>query len=287
MGGISSPFENEGKMINNGVEFIVNYNNQVFEREKLGFNMGFNFTYINNEVTKFRGGDSPDQLYLIREGYSYNTLYGYNAIGVYQTDAEAQEHMHSNGFTPAAGNLKFEDVNNDGRLGFEDKLALGNTIPKMTFGFSPSFKYKGFDLNLLFQGVANVSMYTQNIYTNVQWENRMITPQWRDAWTPQNTDTDIPSIKLDNSWDNSESSFWVEEIDFVKLKNIQFGYTFPDEFNSKLGLDKLYLYANGQNMFTLINGDYNGYDPERNTFDSGENIYAIPRIMSFGINLNF
>ena len=112
-------------------EFVFNYNNLKLERNQLGINLGFNLTYIKNEITKFRGGDSPDQLYLIREGFSYRTLYGYEAVGIYQSDTEAQEHMHANSFTPKAGNLKFEDVNNDGRLGFEDKQDLGNTIPKI------------------------------------------------------------------------------------------------------------------------------------------------------------
>lgn len=108
-----------------------------------------------------------------------------------------------------------------------------------------------------------------------------------NAWTPENTDSDIPSVKFDNSWDNEPSSFWVQEVNFVKLKNIQLGYTFPDGITSRLGLQKIYLYANGQNVFTVVTKDYEGYDPERNTFDSGDNIYPIPRIISFGLNLNF
>jgi TonB-linked SusC/RagA family outer membrane protein len=287
MGGITAPYENVGEMSNDGFEFIVNYNNLKLERDQLGFNMGFNLTYIKNEVTKFRGGDSPDQLYLIREGYSYRTLYGYNAIGIYQSNDEAQEHMHSNSFTPTAGNLKFEDVNNDGRLTFEDEQALGNTIPKFTFGLSPGFKYQGFDLNLLFQGIAGLNMYTQNALTNITWENRVFSTRWRDAWTPENTDTDIPSMKFNNSWDSSPSSFWVQEVNFIKLKNIQLGYTFPDGITSRLGLQKIYLYANGQNVFTLVTKDYEGYDPERNTFNTGNRMYPIPIIISFGINVNF
>lgn len=287
MGGLTAPFQNVGEMTNNGFEFIVNYNNLKLERDQLGFNIGFNLTYIQNEVTKFNEGDSPDQLFLIREGYSYRTLYGYKTTGIYQSDNEALEHMHSNSFKPVAGNLKFEDVNNDGRLGFEDKQALGNTIPKFTFGFSPSFKYQGFDLNFLFQGLAGLNMYTQNNFTNMSWENRVFSTRWRDAWTPENTDTDIPSVKFNNSWDNSQSSYWVQEINFVKLKNIQFGYTFPNAVSSRLGLQKIYLYANGQNVFTIVSKDYEGYDPERNTFDAGYRMYPIPRIVSFGVNLNF
>jgi TonB-linked SusC/RagA family outer membrane protein len=286
LGEIQAPYQNVGEMLNTGLEFDLNYDNQVTDRNKLGYNINVNLTYINNEVTRFNG-NSPDQLYLIREKYSYKSLYGYKSVGVYQTDQEALDHMHANSFKPKAGNLKFEDVNNDGKLGFEDKQGLGNTIPKFTFGITPSFKYKGFDLSLLFQGIVGVNAYTQNNFTHLAWENRVISTKWRNAWTPQNTNTDVPSLKYDNSWDNSENSFWVRNLSFVKLKNLQLGYTCPKSVVTKVGVQKIYLYANVQNVFSIANNDYEGYDPERNTFDSGNNLYPVPRIISFGVNLNF
>lgn len=286
LGEIQAPYQNVGEMLNTGLEFDLNYDNQVIDRNKLGYNINLNMTYINNEVTRFNG-NSPDQLYLIREKYSYKSLYGYKSVGIYQTDQEALDHMHANSFKPKAGNLKFEDVNNDGKLGFEDKQGLGNTIPKFTFGITPSFKYKGFDLSLLFQGIVGVNAYTQNNFTHLAWENRVISTKWRNAWTPQNTNTDVPSLKYDNSWDNSENSFWVRNLSFVKLKNLQLGYTCPKSVVTKVGVQKIYLYANVQNVFSIANNDYEGYDPERNTFDSGNNLYPVPRIISFGVNLNF
>lgn len=287
LGGLTPPFENLGEMVNDGFEIIANYSNYQFDRNKLDYNVGVNLTYIKNEVTQFAGGKSPDQLYLIREGYSFNTLYGYNAIGIYQSDAEALEHMHSNGFKPKAGNLKFEDVNNDGRLDFEDKQGLGNTIPKFTFGISPGFKYKGFDLNILFQGILGVNVYTLNNFTNLDYENRVISTRWLDAWSPENTDTDVPSAKFDNSWDESPSSYWVDELNYIKLKNIQLGYAMPQSFLTKSKLQKAYVYVNAQNVFSIVGKDYEGYDPERNTFNSGYSVYPVPRIVSLGVNLNF
>lgn len=287
IGGLTPPFENQGQMSNNGFEFIVNYNNQVADKNRLGFNMGLNFTYIDNQVTQFGTRRSPDQLYLIREGYSFRELYGYKAVGIYQTDQEAQEHMFANGFKPKAGNLKFEDVNKDGKLGFEDKQALGNTVPKLTFGASPSFKYKRFELNILLQGILGVNLYTQNNFTNLSFENRVIATNWRDAWTPQNPDTNIPALRFNNTWDSSPSSFWVSKGDFVKVKNIQLGYAVPESLSTKLGMRRAYFYLNAQNVLTLVNGAYQGYDPERNTFNSGNNLYPVPRILSFGANLTF
>jgi TonB-linked SusC/RagA family outer membrane protein len=287
MGGVTPPFENVGEMVNNGVEFIINYDNQSSNRDRFGYNFGLNATYINNEVTKFQGGESPDQLYLIREGYSYRTLYGYKAVGIYQSNQEALEHMNNNSYKPIAGNLKFEDLNSDGKLGFEDKQEIGNTIPKFTYGLNTSFKYQGFDLNLLFQGVAGVHGYNNNAFTRLDYENRTITTRWRDAWTPQNTDTDVPILYFNNSWDNLESSYWVKEISFLKLKNVQLGYDFPTQLISRLGVQKIYLYANVQNVFVIVDKAFEGYDPEKDSFSHGINQYPVSRIISLGLNFNF
>jgi hypothetical protein len=79
----------------------------------------------------------------------------------------------------------------------------------------------------------------------------------------------------------------VQKLNFIKLKNVQLGYALPEQLSSSIGFQKIYLYANGQNLFSIVNRDYQGYDPERNTFDSGYNMYPIPRIFSIGANLNF
>lgn len=287
LGGLTAPFENIGEMLNTGIEFSINYASKAKEIDTFGYNVGLNLTYIDNEVTKFQGGKSPDQTYLIREGYAYRTLYGFKAVGIYQSNEEALAHMNNNSYKPHAGELKYEDVNDDGKLDFEDKQGLGNTIPKLTFGLTSSFNYKGFDLNLLFQGVAMANMYTYDNMTNIFWENNIMNVMWRDAWTPHNTDTEIPAIRYNNTWDSQVSSFWVKDISFIKLKNIQLGYKIPDKTVSKLGFQSVYVYVNSQNVFTIVSKNYDGYDPERNTFSGSSNMYPVPRITSFGINLNF
>lgn len=288
LGGLTAPFENVGEMKNRGFELVLNYDNMVMDRDRLGFNVGFNFTYINNKVTKFQGGNSPDQLYLIRENVPYNSLYGYKAVGIYQSDDEAKAHMHDNGYIPEAGNLKYEDVNNDGKLDYRDKQVLGNTIPKITYGISAGLRYKGFDLNMLLQGLGQANAYTRNYFTILRYSHLTIADFWKDAWTPENTDTKIPMLRFDSSWDIYDSSFWMHRIDFLKLKNLQLGYMVPESITSRFKIEKLYLYANAQNLFTIMwKKGYEGYDPERNTFDDGSRSYPSPRIFSFGINVNF
>jgi TonB-linked SusC/RagA family outer membrane protein len=288
LGEVSAPFENVGKMLNRGFELNVSYDNNVTSRHELGWNLGVNFTYVHNEVTKFRGGKSPDQLYLIREGYSYQTLYGFKSDGIYQTNEEAESHMHSNSYKPKAGNLKFEDVNNDGKLDFEDKQEIGNTIPKVTYGISSGLKFKDFDFNILFQGLGKANAYTQSDYTRMSYEYLTISKKWKDAWSPENPNSKIPSLKFDNSWNQQQSSYWVHRIDFLKLKNVQLGYSIPKSITSLLKMDKIYVYANAQNVFTLMwHKGYEGFDPERNTFGDGAGFYATPMTFTFGININF
>lgn len=288
LGDKTAPFENVGEMKNTGFELVVNYDNQETDKNRLGFNVGLNFTYINNKVTKFQGGKSPDQLYLIREGFPYKALYGYKAVGIYQSDEEAEKHMHSNAYKPEMGNLKYEDVNSDGKLDFQDKQVLGNTIPKITYGITAGLRYKGFDLNLLFQGLGQANAFTKNSFTQMELMYLTIVDSWKDAWTPENTNSKIPMLRFDSAWDGYESSFWMHRIDFLKLKNLQLGYTFPESISSKLGMKRLYLYANASNVFTIMwKKGYEGYDPERSTFDAGGSYYPSPRIFTFGLNLNF
>lgn len=288
LGGLTAPYENVGEMKNNGFELVMNYDNQESSRDLLGFNVGFNFTYIDNKVTKFREGKSPDQLYLIREGYAYKSLYGYKTEGIYQSDEEAGKHMYDNGYKPKAGNLKYEDVNGDGKLDYQDKQVLGNTIPKITYGINAGLRYKGFDLNVLFQGLGQSNAFTKNAFTSPQLMYLTIVDSWKDSWSQQNTGSQNPSLKFDNSWDSYESSFWVHRVDFLKLKNLQLGYSLPESITSRLKMQRLYVYANAQNLFTIMwKKGYEGYDPERNTFDSGAAFYPTQRIFSFGINLNF
>lgn len=288
LGNKTAPFENVGEMRNNGFEFVANYDNQQVDRNRLGFDVGLNFTYVNNKVTRFQGGKSPDQLYLIREGHPYRALYGYKATGIYQTNEEADSHMHSNSYKPKMGNLKYEDVNNDGKLDFQDKQVLGNTIPQITYGISAGLRYKGFDLNLLLQGIGQANAFTKNAFTQPQLMYLTITDSWKDAWSPENKDSDIPMMRFDSTWDAYDSSFWMHRIDFLKLKNVQLGYAFPEKTGSSLGIRRLYVYANAQNIFTIMwNKGYEGYDPERNTFDSGGAFYPSPGIITFGLNINF
>lgn len=287
LGGLSSPFENVGKMLNKGFEINLGWSDRILEKE-FSYSLNANLTYINNEVTKFRGGNSPDQLYLIREGYSYKTLYGFIHEGVYQTDEEARTHMSNNSYVPVAGDLKYKDLNNDGKLDYRDKAEIGNTIPKFTYGLSGNFTYKNLDLNFVFSGIAGVNGYFQNAWTEpLGISGGTITKRWNDAWTQSNPSTTIPRIVVNDTWNRQQSSFWSTNMSWFKLKNIQLGYNVPKSISSGLFLENLYVYVNTTDLFTIVSSKYEGFDPERDTFSDGYNHYPIPRIFSLGLNLTF
>lgn len=185
-------FKNVGEMKSNGFELAANCDNLEASRDRLGFNVRFNFTYMNNEVIKFQGGNSPDQLYLIRERYPYKALRGYKAIGIYQPDREAVEHMYDNGYKPVMDNSEYEDINNDGKLDYRDKQVLGNTIPKIAYGISVGLCYKGLDLSLSFQGLRRANVFTQNEMTRLGHEYMRTAGFWRGTRIPENSGSSIP-----------------------------------------------------------------------------------------------
>lgn len=285
LGGVSAPVENVGRMRNDGFEVAASYQSDSYNRD-FSYRIGANLSYVTNEVTKFRGGQAPDQLYLIREGISYRALYGYNAIGIYRTDEEAAEHMANNSYIPEAGDLKYEDVNGDGRLDYRDKQVLGNTIPKYTYGINLGLTYKNLNLDVVTMGIAGAHAYTANAWTQpLGISGGTITTRWRDAWTPENPDASLPRIRINDTWNRYESSFWVTDISFFKIKNIQLSYNLPSRWLQRMNVDGLSIYLNVQNLPAFVTDDYEGFDPERSTFDSGASLYPTPVTTSIGVNV--
>ncbi|ETZ20873.1 TonB-dependent receptor [Pedobacter sp. V48] len=287
LGGVSAPVENVGRMTNKGFETSISYQSRNGD-DAFNYRVGGNLTYVTNEVTKFRGGKSPDQLYLIREGYSFQSLYGFKFQGVYQTNEEAKQHMSNNAYTPTAGDLKYEDVNGDGRLDYQDKQSLGNTIPKFTFGLNLGFSYKNWNLDVVTTGAAGVNAFTKSRWAEpLGISGGVITERWRDAWTPENRSNTLPHIKVNDTWNRYESSFWVSNLSYFKIKNIQLSYQLPKKLINSLKMGGISVYANFQNLPAFVSGDYEGFDPERNTFDDGGGLYPIPFISTLGVNLQF
>ncbi|GHT34311.1 SusC/RagA family TonB-linked outer membrane protein [Bacteroidia bacterium] len=287
MGNMTAPFQNVGEVINKGVELSVNWQDRV-KSKQFSYKVGANFTITDNKVIKYLP-NSPDNTWLVREGYSFNELYGFIMEGVYQTDEEALEHMKNNSYKPTAGELRLKDINGDGKLDFEDKTSMGRTIPRYTFGLNASLTYKAFDLNLAFAGMAGFNMYNNNEWTQpLAASGGPIPVRWRNAWTPENHSNTIPKISIGDNWMRQPSTFWVvQDMAWMKLKNIQLGYLVPGNVSRKIGLQKLYVYVNATELFQISSKGYEGFDPERDSFISGTYHYPVPQSYTLGVNVSF
>ena len=294
------PF-NTASITNKGFEFLANYSDNVGE---LNFNISGNFTILNNEVTTL--GDATP---IIEGQFTSNGLkgtktdvgqpvssfFGYVTDGIYQTDAEAAAANDS--FSPQAGDIRFKDLNEDGQIDTEDQQFLGNPSPDLNYGINISADYKGFDINLFFNGVAGNKILNSNLYRGYFDTEGNYLAAALNAWTPQNTATNIPrNTLLDPGFNRRMSDFYLEKGDYIRLRNVQLGFKLPEDVINSVGLSKLRLYVSASNLFTIT--DYTGYYPEvgrnsrggsRRIFSSGvdEGAYPTARSFQLGIQASF
>ncbi|MEN7550691.1 TonB-dependent receptor [Rapidithrix thailandica] len=285
MGNLTSPVQNIAKVQNKGWELTLGHQNTINE---LNYSASFNVTKVDNEVIKYKGGNAPPNgVFLIREGHAINSLYGYKVEGIFQSDDEVTQHATQWPGT-SAGDLKYADLNDDGKIDGDDRTVIGNIIPEYYFGLNLSASYKGFDLSALFQGVANQDVFlTGNfIAPFASSEAGMFPTRWLDRWTPDNKSTELPRLTHSSRFTGNiqNSSFWIEDASFIRLKNLQIGYTLPAKVTDKLGVEKVRVYANGQNLLTWTS--FEGFDPERDPKKT-QIVHPNVRIMSLGLNVNF
>ncbi|MDN5210736.1 TonB-dependent receptor [Fulvivirgaceae bacterium BMA12] len=260
---------NAATVENKGFEFLVSYRNQL--SNGISLNTSLNFTTLNNEVTGLGEGVSPivggrynqggEFATLTDIGHPIGSFYGHVVEGVYQTQAE----IEADGRTDQAelGDLNFKDLDNDGDIDDDDRDFLGSAVPAFQLGLNLGATYKNFDLNLFITSVQGVELY------NARWnDNFFLTNEGgdilaaaADAWTPSNTDTNIPRLVNVRTADNERpSSFYVEDGSYTRLKNVELGYTLPSAIFPKNTLHNVRIYVSAQNILTFT--DYTGYDPE-------------------------
>ncbi|MDO6517000.1 SusC/RagA family TonB-linked outer membrane protein [Zobellia uliginosa] len=300
------PF-NTASIENQGFEFLANYSDNL--SEDFSFSISGNFTTLNNEVTAL--GDATP---IIEGQFTSNGLkgtktdvgqpvssfFGYIVDGIYQTDAEALAANDNN--NPQAGDLRFKDIAGpngsgpDGIIDDNDQTFLGSPAPNFEYGLNISASYKNLDLSLFFNGVSGNKILNANRYRGYfDTEGPYLTDALR-AWTPTNTNTDIPrNTQSDPGFNRRPSDFYLENGAYFRLKNMQIGYTVPSEISERMMMTKLRIYGSATNLFTLT--DYTGYYPEvgRNTrssrriFSSGvdESAYPTARTVQLGVQISF
>ena len=305
--GSALPFVNAGSVENKGVEFSINYNDSFSDDFK--FNVGFNFTTLQNEVLsvdvggngivqggEFGVGISQTGIARMQAGMPLGYFYGYETNGIYQTQTEidALDAASPTGTYSAIGNieiapgdLRFVDINNDGQITDEDRTNLGDPLADITMGFNIGFTYKNIDFSAnAFASIGNdmVRNYErQDLYAN---RGTYMLDRWQGAGT-SNT---VPRVTGESINTSFFSDFYVEDASFLRLQNVQIGYSFNAKVLSSLGLDKFRIYLSGNNLYTLT--DYLGYDPSASNgapigsgIDNG--FYPVASSYLLGINLNF
>lgn len=301
VGNATIPRTNAAKVRNNGVELNLTYRDKIGDNFK--FNIGGNFTFIDNKVVKFKGNDkSISGSNLLQEGYAINTQYILLTDRILQTDADMQlvqqmidnapidpnTNQKVNPFasygTPKKGDLLYKDTNGDGVINDNDRVPVGHgTAPRMTYGFNMGFDYKGFDFSVFLQGNAgNKVVWTDGYYTpSVRWGYQINQEIADGRWTEGATDAKFPRLLPYTDTRNTKNSdFWLQNKAFVRVKNIQLGYTVPNDITKRIQVQNLRVFASLENFWTITK--YKGFDPEV----SGTN-YPTMKQAVFGVSLSF
>lgn len=285
-------FDNVGELSNNGFEFTMQYTQPI---NKVMLSVGGNMAINRNKILKLASENdilpTGEARFIKRVGESINSVFGYETAGLFQNQAEIDTWAKDKitGYIQRPGDLKYVDQNDDHIIDANDRVVLGTTDPKFTYGFNVGLKYKGFDLSLFFQGAAGVKSYLSNeAIGSFNGTDGHPSTLWKDRWTPENPNTTVPrvirGIRGPSMNTNVTSSYWLQKGDYLRLKNIQIGYDFSGKTLKRLGIAKLRPYYSGQNILTFTRF-LKGWDPESPT----GNGFHYPQVMtnSFGVNVVF
>jgi len=295
--GLSAPAQNAGKLENKGWEIAATYNDKFGD---FNFSAMFNISDVKNKILDLKGINETG-LTVNREGYSMGSLYGYESMGYIvpeDYDAEGQYLGATQIGNYGPGDIKYKDQLTidtdddgipdaaDGVINTSDKVIMGSTIPRFTFGLNLYGEYKGFDLNLMFQGVGKADGYVWGHSIGSFYEGGSMPEIGKDYWTPENRDAKFPRLAFNNSNNQQNSSFWIKDAAYLRLKNVQFGYTIPETFLSKIGISNLRFYVSTDNVFT-ISKFWKYFDVESPVLSGYGNFYPIMRTTTIGIDLRF
>ncbi|WP_149243416.1 TonB-dependent receptor [Dyadobacter sp. 32] len=301
--GYTTARQNIGKIENKGWELGLTTRNL---DKSLKWTTDFNISFNKNKVLAL--GPSGEPLYgnyqvtsshITQIGSPMGNFYGYEAIGIFQTQDEINNNPSFADSKP--GQLRFRDVNNDGKLSTDDRTILGNSQPAFIYGLTNTLSYKGFDVNVLLQGVQGneILHLGRRFYANYAGTANGLsemTNSWKSAQDPGDGKT--PRVNRDlNRYSNSNASanitsIFVEDASFLRIRNIAFGYSVPAKVLEKAKLRALHVYVNLQNPVTWTK--YTGYNPEVNVqgasslepgIDYGG--YPIAKVYTVGLNIGF
>jgi len=283
--GLSPPDQNAGAVKNEGWDLGASYNDKFGD---LNFGVMFNVSDVKNKVLDMRGilqtGTTVN-----REGYPMGSLYGYIADGYivpedYDASGKYKGATQIGNFGP--GDIKYKDLNEDGVINSSDMDIFGSPIPRYSFGLNLFFEYKGIDLNILFQGIGKADGYVWGHSIGSFYEGGSMPEIGKDYWTPDNRNAKFPRLAFNNSNNQQTSSFWLKDASYVRLKNVQLGYTLPVKMTSKIGISNLRFYVSTDNLITISNF-WKYFDVEAPILTGYGNFYPNCRTSTIGIDIRF
>lgn len=289
---------NVGAVSNRGIEVNLTYNGKI--GNDLKFSVSPNFTWVKNAVEKLANGVKEEINNNRIVGQPIGIIYGYKTDGLFidQNEINDSPNQLVDKGSLKPGYVKYKDISGengtpDGKVDAQyDRTVLGSTTPKYYYGLNLSASYRGFDFSALLQGVGGHKRLIGSYMAYAFYNGGQI-QRWQadNCWTEENPDkwAEYPRIETlnMNNTNLQVSDYWVRDASFIRLKNVQLGYTLPQTISKKIGLSYLRLYVSGQNLLSF-NSFYKGWDPE-NEIGTGDapSYYPINRIYSFGLNVKF
>lgn len=277
--GLGAPYQNAGVMENKGWELSLGYRDMINDFK---YGVTVNLSDVKNKVLDMRGVHRTD-LQVNHEGYPMNALYGYEALG-YFTDADDVANHATQFGNVAPGDLKYKDQNNDGKIDNQDEIIMGSHLPRYTYSANIDFAYKGIDFAIFLQGVGKADGYLYGQGIMPFYQGGTVQEQHKDRWTPDHTESAFPRLAFNEINNIQASTFWMKSAAYLRVKNIQLGYTVPLWGSITQHIKGLRLYASGQNLFTF-DRFWEGYDPEGPVGNGSW--YPQMKVYNVGLNIKF
>ncbi|MDB5012232.1 MAG: TonB-dependent receptor, partial [Daejeonella sp.] len=294
----SLPDFNAGKVGNKGWEVSLSYRKS---GKVLRHFVSVNLADSKNKVLSFQGNERltgiEELQVLLKEGYPFNSYVGFKRDGYFQNIDEVNSGPKPAGLSLQPGDNRYVDVNEDGVIDNNDLMVFGNSFPRLTYGATYNIGFKGLDLNIFLQGVGERTMMLRGELVEPFHYNYGMTmyDHQLDYWTPQNTDARFPRLADNGSQSNTNnfrrgSDMYLFNAAYLRLKNVQLGYTLPRAISQKMGMQKLRAYVSGQNLLTFSGVKF--VDPELTEFNNsmqsnGANSgRAYPTMVYYGFGLD-
>lgn len=283
------PLENIGIVNNKGIDLSLNYHNSI---GKVNYSVGGNFTFARNKIVEMAEAEGTSE-YMRQTGRPINGYYGYKTDGIFQSqeeiDSYAKQEVAGVGYETQIGDIKYVDVDGNGVVNSDDMTYLGyGNIPEIIYGINGSLNWKNFDFSFLMQGAANAQVYLKGGIILPYFNQGNLPQFWvNEAWTEENPSNRYPrlaeSVHNFPTTDVPGVQTYLYNASYLRLKNIEVGYTFPTSWLSRIGVTNARVYVNAQNLFTISNVPQ--IDPE-NTEQEG---WTYPQMKSFnfGLSLQF